>query len=111
MDAIQVELFELAIVVVTALVGWATKHVVTYLKEKGIIVKIENNKALVKIAVEAVEQSYKTLHGKEKLDLAKIELIKLANEKGVKISEKEIDLLLESAVKEMNDTIKKENKK
>lgn len=111
MDAIQIELFELAIVVITALVGWTTKHVVTYLKQKGIITKLENNKALVKIAVEAVEQTYKTLHGNEKLDLAKIELAKLAKQKGVKISEKEIDLLLESAVKEMNDTIKQETKK
>ena len=111
MDAIQVELIELAIVAVTALVGWATKHTVTYLKQKGIIAKLENNRALVKIAVEAVEQTYKTLHGKEKMDLAKIELVKLAKEKGVKISEKEIDLLLESAVKEMNDTIKQEIKK
>ena len=111
MELLQVEIINFAIIVITALVGWATKHVVGYLKEKGIVTKLEKNRALVKIAVEAVEQTYKTLHGKEKLDLAKIEIVKLAKDKGVKVSEKELDLLIESVVKEMNDTIKKETKK
>jgi len=43
--------------------------------------------------------------------MAKIELIKLMKEKNIKISEKEINILIESSVKEMNDSIKKELKK
>lgn len=111
MEALQMEIINTVIVALTVLIGWTTKHVVVYLKEKGIVTKLDKNKALVRIAVDAVEQTYKTLHGKEKLNLAKIEVLKLAKSKGIKISEKELDLLIESAVKEMNDTIKKELKK
>jgi LL-H family phage holin len=110
MDALFVELFDVAIVVVTALVGVATRYVVKFLKAKGVLAKLEGNKELVKIVVGAVEQTHKHLEGREKLNMAKIELVKLMNEKGVKISEKEIDLLIESSVKEMNQVIKEETK-
>lgn len=108
MESIQAELINLVIVVITALVGWVAQKVTAYFKEKGLITKLETNKELVRIVVNAVEQTYKHLDGDEKLKVAKIELVKLMNEKKIKISEKEIDTLIESAVKEMNDTIKKE---
>ena len=108
MDALIPELFDIVIIIITALVGIGTRYVVKFLKAKGVLAKLESNKALVNIVVGAVEQTYKHLEGKEKLNMAKIELVKLMNEKGVKISEKEIDLLIESAVKEMNQTIKEE---
>lgn len=108
MDALIPELFNIAIIIITALVGIATRYAVKFLNAKGVLAKLENNKELVKIVVGAVEQTYKHLEGKEKLNMAKIELVKLMNEKGVKISEKEIDLLIESSVKEMNETVKKE---
>lgn len=108
MEAIQAELVNLVIVVVTVLIGWVTQKVTAYLKEKGLIAKLEANKELVRIVVNAVEQTYKHLNGDEKLKVAKVELVKLMNEKRIKISEQEIDTLIESAVKEMNDAIKKE---
>lgn len=111
MEALIPELLDIVIVIITALVGVATRYAVSFLKEKGILAKLENNKELVKIVVGAVEQTYKHLEGAEKLNMAKIELVKLMNEKGVKISEKEIDLLIESSVKEMNDTVKEGIKK
>lgn len=108
MESIQAELINLVIVVITALVGLVAQKVTAYFKEKGLITKLETNKELVRIVVNAVEQTYKHLNGDEKLKVAKIELVKLMNEKKIKISEKEIDTLIESAVKEMNDAIKKE---
>lgn len=108
MESIQAELINLVIVVITVLVGWVAQKVTAYFKEKGLITKLETNKELVRIVVNAVEQTYKHLNGDEKLKVAKIELVKLMNEKKIKISEKEIDTLIESAVKEMNDAIKKE---
>jgi hypothetical protein len=42
------------------------------------------------------------------LNVAKIEFIKLAKEKGLKVSEKELDIVIEAVVKEMNDAVKKE---
>jgi hypothetical protein len=109
MEMLQAEIINFVVVVIAGCVGIATKAVMSYLKKKGIIAKIEGHKELASIVVGAIEQTYKHLHGEEKLNLAKIELIKLAKEKGLKISEKELDLLIESSVKEMNKAIK-ENK-
>lgn len=108
MEAIQAELINLVIVVITALIGIVTQKVTAYLKAKGTIAKLETNRELVRIVVNAVEQTYQHLNGEEKLNVAKIELVKLMNDKKIKISEKEIDTLIESAVKEMNDAIKRE---
>jgi LL-H family phage holin len=108
MEMLQAEILNLVAVVLAGCVGMATKGVMSYLKKKGIIAKIASHRELANIVVGAVEQTYKHLHGEEKLNLAKIELIKIAKEKGVKISEKELDLLIESSVKEMNKVIKSE---
>jgi hypothetical protein len=106
MEMFQAELINFAIVVIAGCVGMVTKAVMSYLKKKGVIAKLISHKELANIVVGAVEQTYKHLHGEEKLNLAKIELIKIAKEKGVKISEKELDILIESSVKEMNKSIK-----
>lgn len=110
MDAIYTEVVNLIIVAVVAMIGFATQKFVKFLKSKGVLASLETNKELVKIVVQSVEQAYKHLDGKEKLNVAKLELVKLMNEKHIKISEKEIDTFIESAVKEMNDVIKKEIK-
>lgn len=112
MESIQLELIMLAITLVASALGYATRHVTKFLKNKGIITKLQANKELVSIGVSAVEQMYKNvLHGDEKLNMAKIEIVKLAKEKGIKISEREINLLIESSVREMNQAIKEEVKK
>ena len=109
MESLQTEIINLIGIILAGCVGAVTKYAVAYLKKKGIMSKIESHKALADIVVGAVEQTYKHLHGEEKLNLAKIELLKMAKDKGVKISEKELDVIIESAVKEMNKAIK-ENK-
>lgn len=110
MEMFQAEIISLVIAILTACVGIITKQVVAYLKSKGLINHIQNNKEIVKFVVNAVEQTYKHLHGEEKLNVAKVETVKLLNNKKIKIDEKELDLIIESMVKEMNDTIKKEIK-
>lgn len=107
MEAIYAEVLNLCVAVLVAFVGVLTRYAVTYLNNKGVLAKLQTNKELVRIVVDATEQTYKTLDGGQKLDMAKIELVKLMNEKNLKISEKEIDMLIESLVKEMNDTYKK----
>jgi len=101
MENLQTEIINFAIVIVTALLGVATKFVTSYFNRKGILAKLDAHKELANIVVNAVEQGYKSLNGAEKFDLAKDELIKIANERGVKISEADVDHLIESAVKEM----------
>ena len=52
--------------------------------------------------VKYIEQIYKDVHGTEKLRKAKETMLTLLEEKGIKISDVELVILLESAVKDMN---------
>lgn len=106
MESLHTEIINLVAVILAGCIGAITKYAVAYLKKKGIMTKIESHKEIAHIVVGAVEQTYKHLHGEEKLNLAKIEMLKMAKDKGVKISEKELDMIIESAVKEMNKAIK-----
>lgn len=110
MEALQAELINLIAVVLSVCIGLITKKVMSYLKKKGLVAQLDNNKEIVRLVVNAVEQTYKMNHGEEKFNLAKMELVKIMGSKKIKISEKEIDILIEAMVKEMNETIKKEIK-
>ena len=70
---------------------------------------INNNtkKSIAKTVVQAVEQIYKDLHGEDKLNKGIEYMANLLTEKGIKASETEIRLLIESAVGELNEVFKK----
>ncbi|UUG68084.1 holin [Bacillus phage PK-3] len=106
MEELYQSVINLVIVLLTAFVGVITKYAVSYLNKKGIMAKIQSHKEIANIVVNAVEQTCAHLHAKEKLNLAKLEFVKMAKEKGIKISEKDLDILIESAVKEMNKQLK-----
>lgn len=63
---------------------------------------------LAKIAVQFVEQTYKELHGKDKLDAALMALAGLLAEKKIDASDDEMRILIEAAVAEFNEAFKKE---
>ena len=78
--------------VMTAIVGFV----------KSKYTKIANDsikKDVASTTVKYIEQIYKDVHGTEKLERAKETMLE---EKGVKISDVELVILLESAVKDMN---------
>lgn len=110
MEVLQAEIINLIALILTACIGLVTQKVMSYLKKKGIVTQLQNHKEVTNIVVGAIEQTYKHLHGKEKLNMAKIEIMKIAKSKGIKISEKDLDLLIESSVREMNSVIRKEIK-
>ena len=58
---------------------------------------------IIEHTVEYVEQVFKDIHGKDKLNEAKTKIIKILNDKGIKLTDEEIEILIESAVKQMND--------
>lgn len=58
---------------------------------------------VARTCVKAVEQIYKDLHGEEKLNKCVKTMSEMLNEKGIAISHIEIMMLIEAAVKEMND--------
>lgn len=84
---------------------------------KTIYEKYVNDKTKREVArtcVRAIEQIYKELHGQEKLDKCIESISLLLADKGISITEIEIRMLIESAVREMNaqfgDLFKDENK-
>lgn len=72
-------------------------------------INTDTKKELAILTVRYVEQVFTTLHGKDKLEKAKSAFIKVLNERGIEISESEIDILLEAAVNLMNDKKGAEN--
>lgn len=66
-------------------------------------INTDTKKKIATLTVHYVEQVFKTLHGEEKLDKAKSAFVKMLNEKGIKISDDEINMLLEAAVHQMNE--------
>lgn len=62
---------------------------------------------LAKIAVQFVEQTYKELHGEDKLDAALMALAGLLAEKKIDASADEMRILIEAAVAEFNKVFDK----
>lgn len=61
----------------------------------------------VRAAVRAVEQVARDIHGEEKLERAKLYVTEVLNEKGIGITQLELELLIEAAVNEFNNAFAK----
>lgn len=59
---------------------------------------LENNKELVAISVEYVEQVAKNIPSEQKKELAKLKFLEFAKKYGIEISQVELDTLIEQAV-------------
>lgn len=84
---------------VTALAGFLGAQL------KGLYQKYINDKtkeSVVRTCVKAVEQLYHDLSGPEKLEKAKDGVVEMLNEKGIPISDLEMNLLIEAVVSEFN---------
>ena len=66
-------------------------------------VNTETAKTVVENAVRYVEQVYKDLHGKEKLEKAIEQVSQVLESKGITITDTEIYMLIESAVYGLNE--------
>lgn len=66
-------------------------------------VNTDTKREIAMLTVRYVEQVFKTLHGTEKLDKAKASFVSILNEKGIKITDEELTMLLEAAVHKMNE--------
>lgn len=65
-------------------------------------VNTEEKKKIVTSTVSYIEQVYKDIHGEEKLDKCKEKAVEWLNEKGLSISDIELDILIEAAVNGLN---------
>ena len=81
--------------IITALAGW----IGVVIKQKYTqFVDTKQKEKIVNIVVQGIEQMYQELHGQEKLDKAIEAASEMLEEKGIKITEFELRMLIESAV-------------
>lgn len=67
-------------------------------------VNTDTKKELAMLTVRYVEQVFKALHGDEKLNKAKSAFVKMLNDKGIKVTDDEVTMLIEAAVHQMNES-------
>lgn len=91
---------DLGTIIIALLGAIVTYIVIPYIKERTTKDQMENLMFWVKIAVGAAEQIYKD---KGQGALKKEYVIKFLHDKGIKITEEQIDLLIEAAVFELNN--------
>jgi hypothetical protein len=67
----------------------------------------DTKRTLAKVVVQFIEQTYKNLHGRDKLDAALSVLSDMLEEKKIHATEAEMMVLIEAAVAEFNEVFKK----
>ena len=98
-DIFWAYVFPVIVAALTAFAGFLGTQI------KGLYQKYINDKtkeAVVRTCVKAAEQLYHDLSGAEKLQKAQEGVVQMLNEKGIPISELEMNLLIESVVAEFN---------
>lgn len=99
LEAIQPAFMSLLGTVVTCLFGYVG------LKAKQVYTKYVDNQVkqdVVNSTVNYVEQVYKDIHGEEKLQKAKEKVTEILTEQGIKITDADLEMLIESAVYGLN---------
>ena len=89
--------------ILISLIGYVAKQVADYLRAKTSSQDMEKKLKLAKAAVGAAEQVWQNVEGPERFEVAKDSFIDMLNDEGIKITERQVDVFLEAAVKEMND--------
>ena len=80
---------------------WAKKLYTKYVNDK-------TKQAVAKTVVQAVEQLYKDLRGEEKLEKALEAAADMLAERGIKVTDLELRILIEAAVGEFNKAFEKD---
>ncbi len=106
-DAIQSNVLEILVTLFTVIIT----YVATKLKKKfEEYINTDAKQKIVKMVVNATEQLYKNLDGEQKLIKAKENIIALIKEKGLSITELEMDMMIEEVVNNFNQILKKDGK-
>ena len=101
--SIQPYLIEILSIILTGVVTYVGLQI-KKLFEKHINTQVK--KDVVDSTVKYIEQVYKDIHGQDKLNKAKEKALEWLNEKGITISDTELEILIESAVNGFNNGLK-----
>ena len=104
-EILQDNLIQILATVITAVASFIG---VSIKKAYTKYVDTKTKKEIVKETVNYVEQVFKDIHGTEKLDKAKEKALEWLNSKGLKTSDTELEILIESAVNGLKNTNKEE---
>lgn len=107
MQILQEQVLEILATLLTIGLGVVGQKLILFLKQKGIVAKLETKREVADFVVKAVEQIYYAEKGPEKLETAKDKIVDILLDNGISISTNELNMLLEAAVKGMNDGIEK----
>ena len=105
--AIQPYLLEVLGLILTGVVTYIGIQV-KKVHEKYIDTQVK--KDVVDSTVKYVEQVYKDIHGEEKLVKAKEKALEWLKEKGISVSDTELEILIEAAVNAFNKGLKETSK-
>lgn len=98
-DAYGMGILYTVITAIASFIGLAIKKVYTK------FINDQTKRNVAKTCVNAVEQLYKDLHGEEKYNKCVEAMVSMLGEKGIQITELEIKMLIEAAVREINKSI------
>lgn len=104
MNQLTSNVIQVVLVLVFTYIGVAFKNI----NKK--YVDTETKSVIVKNCVRCVEQIYTDLHGDKKKEQCEQQIVQLLYEKGITITQHELDVMIEAAVHEMNNTMKKGDK-
>ena len=100
MTELQPIIMNAAVVILTAIGSYVGLKVKTFIKEK---VDTDTKRKVVETTCRYINQLYDDLDGAEKLEKAKENILAQLNEKGITISELELDVLIEATVNGFKD--------
>ena len=95
MTELQPLIITACVTIVTTVATWLGAQVKTIIKDK---VDTQTKKDIIETTCRYVNQVYKDLNGPAKLQKAKEEALMLLNEKGIKITDLELTVLIEATV-------------
>lgn len=99
MQEITPHLIALATILITAITGYFATRIKQFFDSKIDKDKQEMLERYVSMAVGYVEQIGKELESEKKMELAKQKVLVWANEKGVPVTEEELEVLIEAFVR------------
>lgn len=98
-------------VILGAVSLWIGNKVNAFMEKNKIYDALKANQLIVKASVEYAEQVFQALDGQEKFEMAKQKALEIFNERGITIGDNELDALIEQAVIQFKEGMKRDKKK
>lgn len=106
-ELIQPYLLEILVAILTGVASFIGMKIKSIYEEH---INTKTKQDVVTSTVKYVEQVYKDIHGAEKLEKAKEKALEWLNEKGISISDTELEILIEASVNGFNNGLKESSK-